>query len=140
VSELKRHILIVEDEQHSREVLAQALELMGYRTSMADNGISALKCCEEAPPDLVLSDIHMPEMNGLELLKELRRRNNKAPVILITGFDPEEARNTAQNDQVAALILKPFRLQLLKKTIDEVLNGKPSRNGDRPTEQTQSKT
>ncbi|MFH0766458.1 MAG: response regulator [Calditrichota bacterium] len=131
--------MIVEDEDISREVLAQALELMGYQTSTADNGLSALKRCEEVQPDLILSDIHMPEMNGLELLKELRLRNNKVPVILITGFDPEEARHTAQNCEATALILKPFRLQVLKKTIDDVLAGKPNRNGNRPPEQSDPK-
>ncbi len=118
----RRLILIVEDEETTREVLAQALETFGYKTIIADNGKDALNLFNAHRPDMIISDIYMPVMNGLELLKAVRRTDKTLPFILITGFDIQEAHETAHSHGATALLLKPFRLQQLRDILDRTFN------------------
>lgn len=116
-----KKILIVEDEEIARDVLIQALETLGYATCGAINGRHALEQIACNSVDLVLTDIYMPEMNGLELLRKLREDGNDIPVILITGFDADEAKQVAEEFNASALLLKPFRLIQLKELLDKIL-------------------
>ncbi len=115
----KKLILVVEDEETTRDVIAQALDIFGYDTILAENGKIALEKYDEHKPDMVISDIYMPEMNGLDLLKALRKKNNKLPVVLITGYDIQEAHKNAKTYGVTAMLLKPFRLQQLKDILEK---------------------
>jgi len=103
-------ILVVDDEEMTRDVLAQALKIMGYNPITAEDGLEALHMIKDSKPDLVITDIHMPKMNGLELLQAAKTFDPEIPVILITGFDAEEARTSAHDFEASALITKPFRL------------------------------
>lgn len=116
----KKLILVVEDEETTRDVIAQALDIFGYNTILAENGKVALARYKEHNPDMVISDIYMPEMNGLELLKALRKKSKELPVILITGYDIQEAHKNAKTYGVTSILLKPFRLQQLKDILDKV--------------------
>jgi len=115
-----KQILIVEDEDIARDVLIQALEILGYGTLGAVNGRDALDKIAENHVDLVLTDIYMPELNGLELLRKLRENGNDLPVILITGFDADEAKQVAEDYNAAALLLKPFRLGQLRELLEKI--------------------
>ncbi len=115
-----KQILIVEDEEIARDVLIQAIETLGYGAIGAINGRHALEQLAQHQIDLVLTDIYMPELNGLELLRQLRDDGNEIPVILITGFDAEEAKQVAEDCHAAALLLKPFRLLQLKDLLDGI--------------------
>ena len=116
----RKRILIVEDEEVTRDVLAQAMNIFGYDAIVAEDGRSALQKYLEHAPDVVVSDIHMPVMNGIDLVKELREINPELPIILITGYDAQEARRIARKSHVNAIIIKPFRLQQLKDLLDKV--------------------
>jgi len=115
-----KQILIVEDEEIARDVLIQALEILGYGTVGAINGRHALEQLALNHIDLILTDIYMPELNGLELLRKLREDGNEIPVILITGFDADEAKQVAEDYRAAALLLKPFRLVQLKDLLENI--------------------
>jgi len=117
----KKLILIVEDEEIERSLLAEVLSTLGYATVEAENGLKALEVKENNQIDLVLSDIHMPEMNGLDLLKHLRKNGDGLPVILMTGFDATEAREVSEQYKAAALLTKPFRLAHLKELLEKLL-------------------
>ena len=117
----RKNILVVEDEEIARDVLIQALETLGFGATGAVNGRHALEQLAQHPVDLVLTDIYMPEMNGLELLKQIRDDGLSIPVILITGYDADEARLKAEQYNAAALLLKPFRLVQLKQLLDTIL-------------------
>ncbi len=91
-------ILVVEDEEFVRKALVELLSAWNYRVLAAANGVEALRALEPcAAVDLVISDIVMPQMGGVSLLKELRRRGCRVPVVLMTGhafdFDPAELRS-----------------------------------------------
>jgi CheY-like chemotaxis protein len=116
----QKQILIVEDEEIARDVLVQALEILGYGTVGAVNGRHALEQLASNHVDLILTDIYMPEMNGLELLRKLREDGNEIPVILITGFDADEAKQVAEDYRASALLLKPFRLVQLKDLLETI--------------------
>jgi DNA-binding NtrC family response regulator len=80
------HVLVVDDEPLIRRSLTEALTLDGYAASGASNGKEALHILSKFKIDIILSDIQMPDMDGLQLLKEIKTRNYTAPVILMTGY------------------------------------------------------
>jgi CheY-like chemotaxis protein len=89
----KREILIAEDDPLNRVLLATFLEEAGYRVGVAANGMQALKLIRESMPDLVITDVNMPEMNGLELCRRLRSHHKLAriPIIMLSGLtEPPE--------------------------------------------------
>ena len=82
-------ILIVEDDQSSRIYLENLLELNGYKFRSAVNGIEGLNYFEEYDPDIVISDIQMPIMDGLELLEAIRDKKSNTIVIITTAYGNE---------------------------------------------------
>jgi DNA-binding response OmpR family regulator len=80
-----RHVLIVDDDSVVRTMLERLLRLEGFQVSVANDGDEALKQCETQSPDLVLLDYNLPGRNGLEVLRELRRRCPKLKVIMLSG-------------------------------------------------------
>lgn len=102
-------------------MLVQAVETIGYNAVGSFHGLDALEQMAKQTFDLVLTDIFMPHMNGIELLKRLRSDQNEIPVIFITGFDADDARQAAADYNAAALLLKPFRLAQLKNILVEIL-------------------
>ena len=87
--------MVVDDEEMTRDVLAQALKIMGYNPITAEDGLEALNMIKVSKPDLVITDVHMPKMNGLELLQTAKTFDPDLPVILITGYSADEARTSA---------------------------------------------
>ncbi len=79
-------ILIVDDEDNVRRMLATAFSLQGHETHCASNGQAALQHFADTPPDVVLMDIRMPEMNGIEALKVMRAQQPRIPIILMTAY------------------------------------------------------
>ncbi|MDP8238832.1 MAG: response regulator [Candidatus Hatepunaea meridiana] len=117
----KKLILVVEDEKVERNLISEVLETLGYDTVEAENGKIALQMMDENNIDLILSDINMPEMDGLELFRKVRENNDKIPIILMTGFDAEEAKKITKDYKASALLTKPFRLMQLKEIIDRLI-------------------
>ena len=78
-------VLIVDDEKNIRATLARGLRLSGYRTEEAGNGLEALRLLDEGGIDLVVLDVQMPEMGGLELLSAMRERRLSVPTIVLTA-------------------------------------------------------
>lgn len=102
---------------------------------LAKNGLEALKCLEESPFDLIVLDIRMPEMDGIETLGKITSRYKKIPVILHTAYP--EYRNQFIALLADAFILKSSDLSLLKKSVKELLEEKNreriNKNGRRKT-------
>lgn len=109
-------LLIVDDEEMNRDMLSQRLELKGYSVTSADNGRQALALIERHSFDLVLLDVMMPDLNGLEVLRILRQDFAPAelPVIMVTARDQShdvvEAFNLGSNDYVTKPIDFPVVL------------------------------
>ena len=102
-------ILIVDDEPFNRDVFSRLLKLNGYATQVAENGRAALDVIRRGLPDLILLDLEMPEMNGLELLKALKadESTRSVPAIIVTGLTDRESRMQALHQGAADFLLKP---------------------------------
>jgi DNA-binding NtrC family response regulator len=109
-------VLIVEDDELGREFVAEALAGLAITARTAKNGREALALLEKEDVDLVLTDLRMPEMDGLALLKQLRERAPATPVVLMTAYGTLEVAIQALREGAQDILLKPFdaeQLQLL---------------------------
>lgn len=115
------HILLAEDEDAMRTYLTRALENAGYRVSSVDRGTAAVPLLEQDEFDLLLSDIVMPEMDGIELAQRCAEVSPHTKVMFITGFAAVSLK--ASRDQPQAKILsKPFHLRDLVLEVDRILD------------------
>lgn len=114
-------ILVVDDREDERDMAAQAVRMLGHQVITAANGQEALDLIHRGRFDLVVTDIQMPVMDGLTLLRTIRAEGSTIPVLLITGFDPTEADEAVRKYGPAGLLLKPFRLQHLREEIGKLL-------------------
>jgi len=117
-----RCILIVDDEEVIRELCAKALR--GYRILQAADGAEALRVLEQETVDVVLTDVMMPQMNGLDLLKTVKEREPNQVVVVMTGYADKEIVLRALKADADDFISKPINLLQLKTTIDKALEKK----------------
>lgn len=113
-------ILVVEDEPSIADLLAVLLEAEGYRVMVAGNGREALERIAVSRPDLVLSDVMMPGMDGRELCRRLERQPNhsRIPVVLMSAVSHPK---TLTDCHAAAFVEKPFDIDKLLATVRQVL-------------------
>jgi CheY-like chemotaxis protein len=116
---LKR-ILVVEDDRDLRFVIRMILEHAGYEVAEARNGIAALESIGAEPPDLVIADLTMPVMSGVELVGQLRanRATVSIPVVLLSGGQVD----SATSQRVEAVVTKPFEPDHLLACIETALH------------------
>jgi len=114
-------VLVVDDEQLVRDLLVQFLGLRGYRTLGVKDGPDALKAVEQTPPDLILLDLMLPGMSGVEFLRRLREKNYPGAIIIITGSSDEELLEEAWSLHPQEVIGKPIDLEKLLAIIQLVL-------------------
>jgi DNA-binding NtrC family response regulator len=100
-------VLIVDDEPGLRTTLAANLELEGFEVAEAENGDDALRQLEAQPFDVVLTDIRMPGMSGVELFQVIKRRHPNVPVVLTTAFALEQAVREGMQEGAFAMLPKP---------------------------------
>lgn len=112
-------ILIVDDEKNLCRLYEKELGREGYKVVVATSGSEALRQLEEASPDLVVLDIRMPGMDGIEVLGKILGKNNKLPVVINTAYSSYQ--NNYMSWAADAYIIKSSDLTELKKTIKELL-------------------
>jgi DNA-binding NtrC family response regulator len=115
-------ILIVDDEEALREGLGKVLEDEGYTIIAAESGERALAILHNQHVDLVLTDIRMPGMSGLDLLKKIREINHRLGVIILTGYGEIESYIEAMNFGAMEYVSKPFKMNELKFIVNKILN------------------
>lgn len=113
-------ILVVEDEPRVSRYLRSSLQMSGYDALVAPDGVKALELVQENRPDLVLLDLRLPRMSGLEVLENIRR-NNDVPIIVLTANDAEEDKVKALMLGADDYITKPFGARELQARIVAVL-------------------
>ena len=101
-------ILIVEDEQRIAEFVSRGLQAAGYKTEIVDDGLEALERAQQPDIDLVLLDIGLPSMDGLEVLRELRGRGSAVPVIMLTARSQETDKIRGLDAGADDYVTKPF--------------------------------
>ena len=110
-------VLIVDDEPRIRELLRDFLAAKEYQVIEAATGGQGLKRLREERPHLVLLDINMPDMSGLEVLREAKAIDPAVGVIMVTGVHDEEIGRQAMRDGAFDYITKPLDLQYLEKSL-----------------------
>ncbi len=114
-------ILLAEDEQAMREYLARALEKSGYEVVAVDRGTEAAPLLETQDFDLLLTDIVMPEMDGIELARHCSKVSPRTQVMFITGFSGVTLR-AGQSMPNAKVLSKPFHLKDLVLEVERMFN------------------
>lgn len=120
-----RKILIVDDEENARFGLSKLLSQEGYEVESVANGYEALEFLRHHKVNLVISDIKMPEMNGLAFLRELNRYYPSTSVIMITAFGGVESYLEAMNLGAFEYIHKPVKLDELKSVMNKIFRQQP---------------
>lgn len=119
-STLARQILIVEDDENTAEVVYTIMENAGYTPMMVDSGQVALNEINSAPPDLVLLDLGLPDMSGLEVLKQVRA-NSLLPLIVLSGYTEERDKVIALEAGADDYLAKPFSPEELLARVGALL-------------------
>jgi len=115
-------ILIVDDEENARIGLRKLLSQEGYLVNAVANGFEALKHLDQDVVDLVITDINMPEMNGLVFLRELNRSYPTTNVIMVTAYGGVESYLEAMNLGAFEYLNKPVKLDELKAVMNRIFN------------------
>lgn len=115
------HIVIAEDETQVRKQIVNHINGSNteyFVTGEAEDGLQALEVLKEVRPDILLTDICMPKMSGLELIRSVREIDPELPIVVISGYDEFEYARQAMSMGVREYLLKPFRPQKLFNTLD----------------------
>ena len=114
-------ILVVDDDKTTRLVLRRVLTSAGFSTAVAKDGLEALKAIDGGTFDLMLLDVWMPRMNGLELLAKLRTSKNRPRVVVMTSDDAPETLLKAVREQAFKYVHKPVESSALLDTVQDAL-------------------
>lgn len=117
--EISRSILVVDDERGFCDVVTVILESQGYQVQQAHHANDALGLLDETTPDLILTDMMMPEMDGVGLIKRLRETPKWAniPVVVISAYSEPEVQENAFAAGATGFISKPFSASELRSTV-----------------------
>jgi len=115
-------ILYAEDEIGIRENIADSLRYYTKEVYEANDGQEAYEIYKEKKPDIILSDIHMPSVNGLEFVKKVRENNREVPVVMITAHTDKEYLLEAVELHMEKYIVKPIELDDLFETLEKCVN------------------
>lgn len=116
----EKTVLVVDDSQDLSEVVGEYLGMFGFKVFTANNGPDALEIMAREPVDMVISDIHMPGMDGLSLMAEIKERYAGMPVVLITGYSVSEARKLALGKGADGFVAKPFHMKELRNVVESI--------------------
>lgn len=117
---MAKKLLIVDDEVEIREMLSRHFEFIGYKTSTAGNGQEALEYLDEHKVDIVITDIMMPVMDGVTLLKNIRKEYPMVQVIMITGYVSLDIALSCMRAQANTCVFKPLEdLKELEEAVEK---------------------
>ena len=118
-----RQILVAEDEAMNRKLIREVLELRGFRVAEVCDGEEAFQKAMACPPDLMIVDIQMPKLNGLDLMDHMQREPTLSgvPVVALTALAMERDLEKAENSGFAGYVTKPFNMSKLYSVIEKCL-------------------
>jgi DNA-binding NtrC family response regulator len=117
-------ILVIDDDEYTRESIYLFLSECKYKVLLANNGTNGLKILDEATPDLIITDLRMPDITGIDVLKRVKEIDPYIQVLLITAFDDMQSIIEAMQMGAYDYIEKPLELELFKHTIQRALESK----------------
>ncbi len=123
---MKGHILIVDDQKGVRRLLEELFKNDGWKVHLACDGKEAVAKVSEMTPEIILMDMKMPDMNGLEASQVILSRQEQIPIIMMTAYGEMEVVSRALNAGVKKCITKPFDIMELRELVQEVILNKVS--------------
>ena len=117
-------VLLVEDDDDNRELMTEVLETAGYQVTTAAGGAEGLRKLSEQTVDVVVTDVGMPGMGGLELARASKRIAPRVPVVVVTGYSEREDIMSARGREVDAVLVKPVDPDLLTASVAELVKAK----------------
>ncbi len=114
-------LLVVDDDRALRDTLSRALRLAGYEIRLAENGASALADVASGVPDAVILDIGLPDIDGLDVCRTLRRDGNRVPILMLTARDAVSDRIDGLDAGADDYLVKPFDVEELKARLRALL-------------------
>ncbi len=114
-------ILVVDDEEHTRLGYAEVLRIDGYDVDVAENGAEGLKKAERKEYHVIVTDLRMPEMDGMTFIEKLRDFDPEAKVIVITAFGTFKSYKKTKDMGVVSFLNKPVRAKDLKEAVVDIL-------------------
>jgi len=126
---MSEQILVVDDEPSNRSILGQVLTRAGYAVETADDGADALKQLDTFRPDLIILDYMMPDVGGMDVLRELRKREDDTPVIMITAYGTVERAVEAMQEGAYDFITRPFKPEQIAHTVRKALERQKLKRG-----------
>lgn len=118
-------LLIIEDDQAIRDIMARALRARGYDVRVAADGAEGLRLWDETRPDAVITDLHMPNVDGIETIMALRGRDPDVRIVAVSGGDSRAsflALDSAGDLGATRVLQKPFGVDALADAVDAVLD------------------
>ncbi len=116
-----KRILVVDDEQGLRDLLHMTLEMEGYQVVTACDGQEALALMEKEKFQLVITDIMMPQMDGIKLLEKIKIKSSSTEVIVVTGYGHVETSDNALKKGAYECILKPYSIDRVLEVVAKAL-------------------
>lgn len=120
----KAKILIVDDDKAPRETMRDFLSEVGFTIEVTDTGIKAMEMLKQSSFDLIISDLRMPQMNGIDLVKNVKAIRKEIPIIVITAFATIEDAVESMKAGAFDFITKPLNVDQIKITVEKALENK----------------
>lgn len=117
----QKTLLFVDDEPQLLKVFSKYYSQKNFRVLMAESGEKGLKLASQEKPDLIILDIRMPKMDGIQTLEKLRKKDKQTKVIMLTGYGTADTVRKTADLMVSDFVSKPFDLEALLKVIEGVL-------------------
>jgi len=114
-------ILYVEDDEETSQIMYSTLSLLSNNIHLAKNGMDALNLYHISKPQLIISDIEMPQMTGIELIKEIRKVNSKIPIILLSAHTDAKYLLPAANLNIQSYLVKPIQSEKLREALYHII-------------------
>ena len=121
---VEKKVLVIDDDQQFRNYMVELLTEHGYKVCTAENGVAGLEQFSNCQPDIIITDIVMPEKEGVEVILTIRAENPEIPLIAVSGGNlgnAESYLNMARKLGANATLAKPFSLSNLLETVDRLL-------------------
>lgn len=120
--EQMKTILVVDDDPQLRAALKEAIVRMGYSVALAEDPLDGLKKLEDIPVSMIVTDMKMPRMDGVEFIREARKKIGSLPILVITGFATIENAVNAMKEGACDYLMKPFSFDALTKAIESIMS------------------